>query len=133
MQKPQAYNTQVTCCAVNKQAQQTGQELLEQVASAERERAAAPDEVPLGEWEALRVRPDYGSTLTSQALLASSAEAQDLLQACSSCQTCPSGTPVSTPMPLFMLCASQVPLVAEPHAGCPCQPSVNAAALQGCK
>ena len=70
-------------CAVNKQAQQTGQELLDQVASAERERAAAPDEVPLGQWEAMRVRPDYDGALTSQALLASSEEAQDLLQACS--------------------------------------------------
>ena len=67
---------------MNKQAQQTGQELLDQVASAEREHAAAPDEVPLGEWEAMRVRPDYDGALTSQALLASSEEAQDLLQAC---------------------------------------------------
>ncbi len=76
------YLTMGACCAVNKQAQQTGQELLDQVASAERERAAAPDEVPLGEWEAMRVRPDYDGALTSQALLASSEEAQDLLQAC---------------------------------------------------
>ena len=73
---------------MNKQAQQTGQELLDQVASAERERAAAPDEVPLGEWEAMRVRPDYDGALTSQALLASSQEAQDLLQACFTFQSC---------------------------------------------
>ena len=38
---------------MNRQAQQTGQELLEQVAAAERERAAAPGESPLGEWEAV--------------------------------------------------------------------------------
>ena len=68
-------------CAVNKQAQQKGQELLDQVASAERERAAAPDEVPFGQWEAVRVRPDYDAALTSQALLASSEEANDVLQA----------------------------------------------------
>lgn len=71
-------------CAVNKQAQQTGQELLDQVANAERERAATPDEVPLGQWEAVRVRPDYDAALTSQALLASSEEAKDILQACPS-------------------------------------------------
>ena len=67
---------------MNKQAQQTGQELLDQVANAERERAAAPDEVPLGQWEAVRVRPDHDAALTSQALLASSEEAKDVLQAC---------------------------------------------------
>ena len=58
----------------------SGPELLEAVANAERERAAAPDEVPLGEWEALRVRPAPDAPLTSQALLASSDEAQGLLQ-----------------------------------------------------
>ena len=73
----------ILCCAVNKQAQQTGQELLDQVASAERERAAAPDEVPLGQWEAVRVRPDFDAALTSQAALASSEEANAVLQACS--------------------------------------------------
>ena len=73
------------CCAVNRQAQQAGQELLEQVAAAERERAAAPGESPLGEWEAVRVRPAHDGALTSQALLASSEEAQDILQASSSC------------------------------------------------
>lgn len=88
-------------CAVNKQAQQAGQELLEQVAAAERERAAAPGEAPLGEWEALRVRPDHDGALTSQALLASSEEAQDLLQACpTSCS--PSIPPPSDHPPLSM-------------------------------
>ena len=66
--------------AVNKQAQQWGQELLEQVAAAERERAAEQGEAPLGEWEALRVRTNLDAPLTSQALLTSSEEAQDLLQ-----------------------------------------------------
>lgn len=68
--------------AVDKQARLTGQELLEAVANAERERAAAPDEVPLGEWVALRVRPDCNAPLISQALLANSDEAKDVLQVC---------------------------------------------------
>ena len=59
----------------------SGPELLEAVGNAERERAAAPDEVPLGEWEALRVRPAPDAPLTSQALLADSDEARGLLQA----------------------------------------------------
>ena len=69
--------------------------MLDQIASAERERAAAPDEVPLGEWEAMRVRPDYDGALTSQALLVSSQEAQDLLQACFT-QKLPSSTTASS-------------------------------------
>jgi hypothetical protein len=66
---------------VDTQARLSGPELLEAVGNAERERAAAPDEVPLGEWPALRVRPDCNAPLTSQALLASSEEAKSLLQA----------------------------------------------------
>ena len=91
---------------MNKQAQQTGQELLDQVASAERERAAAPDEVPLGEWEAMRVRPDYDGALTSQALLASSQEAQDLLQACFTFQSCSQ--------------AAKLPCLPKPTLQCAC-------------
>lgn len=42
-------------------------ELLEAVSNAERERSAAPGEVPLGEWTALRVRPSLGlHSLTTQ-------------------------------------------------------------------
>ena len=92
------FEKMIVRCAVNKQAQQTGQELLDQVANAERERAAAPDEVPLGQWEAVRVRPDFDAALTSQALLASSEEAKDVLQACST----PHG------MCLFYLCVEAV-------------------------
>lgn len=53
---------------------------MEAVGNAERERAAAPDEVPLGEWEAVRVRPDCNVPLISQALLANAEEAKSLLQ-----------------------------------------------------
>ena len=63
------------------QAGVTGAELLGAVAAAERERAAAPGEAPLGEWAAVRVRPDAAAPLTTQALLASSEEAQAALQA----------------------------------------------------
>jgi hypothetical protein len=65
---------------VDKQARLGGPELLEAVANAERERAAAPDEVPLGEWEAVRVRPDCNAPLLSQALLSNSDEAKDVLK-----------------------------------------------------
>lgn len=58
----------------------SGPELLEAVGNAERERAAAPDEVPLGEWEAVRVRPDCNAPLISQALLTNAEEAKSLLQ-----------------------------------------------------
>ena len=58
----------------------TGAELLSAVAAAERERAAAPGEAPLGEWAAVRIRPDAAAPLTTQALLASSEEAQAALQ-----------------------------------------------------
>lgn len=57
----------------------SGPELLEAVGNAERERAAAPDEVPLGEWEAVRVRPDCNAPLISQALLTNAEEAKSLL------------------------------------------------------
>ncbi|KAK9915634.1 hypothetical protein WJX75_001835 [Coccomyxa subellipsoidea] len=66
--------------AVDRQARMSGPELLEAVGNAERERAAAPDEVPLGEWEAVRVRPDCNAPLISQALLANAEEAKSLLQ-----------------------------------------------------
>jgi len=43
------------------------------VDNAERERAAAPDEVPLGEWTALRVKPNLTShSLTTQLQLTNS-------------------------------------------------------------
>ena len=51
------------------------------VAAAERERSAAADESPLGEWGAVRIRPAFASALTSQALLANSEEARAALQA----------------------------------------------------
>lgn len=70
----------VPVCAVDRQARMSGPELLEAVGNAERERAAAPDEVPLGEWEAVRVRPDCNAPLISQALLANAEEAKSLLQ-----------------------------------------------------
>lgn len=68
-------------CAVDTQARVTGAELLSAVAAAERERAAAPGEAPLREWAAVRIRPDAAAPLTTQALLASSEEAQAALQA----------------------------------------------------
>jgi hypothetical protein len=70
----------VPVCAVDRQARMSGPELLEAVGNAERERAAVPDEVPLGEWEAVRVRPDCNAPLISQALLANAEEAKSLLQ-----------------------------------------------------
>lgn len=52
-------------------AQLRAGQLLEAVNNAERERAAAPDEVPLGEWTAVRVRPSLAAqSLTSQLQLA---------------------------------------------------------------
>lgn len=66
--------------AVIKQADLTAEGLMSAVGSAERERAAAPGEVPLGEWEATRIKPEYGPHLTSQALLANSEEAKAALQ-----------------------------------------------------
>lgn len=53
---------------------------MEAVGNAERERAASPGEAPLGEWEATRIKPDYGSHLTTQVLLANSEEAKTALQ-----------------------------------------------------
>lgn len=50
--------------AVDTKAQLRAGQLLEAVSNAERERAAAPNEVPLGEWSAFRVRP----SLTLQSL-----------------------------------------------------------------
>jgi DnaJ family protein C protein 13 len=52
---------------VDQQAVLGAGELVAAVAAAERERAASPDEVPLGEWEAQRLRPDLAAPLTSQA------------------------------------------------------------------
>ena len=47
--------------------------LLEAVSSAERERAAAPDETPLGKWTAFRVKPNLTSQpLTTQLQLGNS-------------------------------------------------------------
>ncbi|KAK9822709.1 hypothetical protein WJX81_005943 [Elliptochloris bilobata] len=66
--------------AVDTQAGVTGAELLRAVAAAERERAAAPGEAPLGQWAAVRIRSHAAAPLTTQALLASSEEAQAALQ-----------------------------------------------------
>ena len=56
-------------------AQLRAGELLEAVATSERERAAAPDEVPLAEWAALRVKPNLTDpSLTTQLQLTSTAD-----------------------------------------------------------
>ena len=48
-------------------------QLLEAVSNAERERSAAPGEVPLGEWAAVRVRPSLAlHSLTTQLQLTQS-------------------------------------------------------------
>ena len=61
--------------AVDTKAQVGAAELLEAVANAERERAAAPDEVPRGQWTALRVKADLTSQpLTSQSQLDANAQ-----------------------------------------------------------
>ncbi len=67
--------------AVDMQAAVTGAALLSAVAAAERERAAAPGEAPLGDWAAVRIRPDAAAPLATQALLARSDDAQAALQA----------------------------------------------------
>ena len=74
--------TRPLLAAVIKQAVLTAAGLMEAVANAERERAAAPSEVPLGEWEATRIKPDYGTHLTTQVLLANAEEAKAALQVC---------------------------------------------------
>ena len=66
--------------AVIKQADLSAGGLLEAVGNAERERAATPTEAPLSEWEVTRIKPDYGSHLTTQVLLANSEEAKAALQ-----------------------------------------------------
>ena len=71
--------------------------LMEAVANAERERAAAPSEVPLGEWEATRIKPDYGTHLTTQVLLANAEEAKAALQVCNY-PPCRAGSPGSNPV-----------------------------------
>ena len=68
------------CFAVIKQADLTSAGLLEVVGNAEREKAATPAEAPLSEWEVTRIKPDYGSHLTTQVLLANSDEAKAALQ-----------------------------------------------------
>lgn len=55
--------------AVDTKAQVNAAELLEAVSNAERERAAAPGEVPIGQWTALKVKGNLDMTsqpLTSQ-------------------------------------------------------------------
>jgi hypothetical protein len=66
--------------AVDTGASLVAAQLLEAVANAERERASSPGEAPLGEWEAWRVRPRYGGSLTSQALLENAEQARQLLE-----------------------------------------------------
>ena len=66
--------------AVIKQADLSAAGLLEAVGNAERERAATPSEAPLSEWEVTRIKPDYGTHLTTQVLLANSEEAKAALQ-----------------------------------------------------
>ena len=63
-----------------KQEDVTARGLIEVMTQAEREKAAAMEQVPIHEWEVTRVRPDYGTQLTSQALLADSDEAKEVLQ-----------------------------------------------------
>ena len=55
------------CSAVDTKAQLPAGQLLEAVSNAERERSAAPGEIPLGEWTAFRVRPSLAlHSLTTQ-------------------------------------------------------------------
>lgn len=68
--------------AVVKQADLSSTGLLHAVGNAERERAAAPSEAPLSEWEVTRIKPDFGAHLTTQVLLANSDEAKAALQVC---------------------------------------------------
>ena len=65
---------------VIKQADLTSAGLLEVVGNAEREKAATPSEAPLSEWEVTRIKPDYGTHLTTQVQLANSDEAKAALQ-----------------------------------------------------
>ncbi|KAK9809260.1 hypothetical protein WJX72_012293 [[Myrmecia] bisecta] len=65
---------------VDTNARMGGQHLLSAVGNAERERAASADEAPLGEWEAIRIRPDWTGPLANQRLLSSSEEAKQALQ-----------------------------------------------------
>lgn len=70
-------------CTVDTQAVLSGHALLEAVGAAEREVAATAAQEPVGQWEAVRVRPvlERGAG-TSQALLASPAEAKAALEVC---------------------------------------------------
>lgn len=55
------------CSAVDTKAAVHARQLLAAVSNAERERSAAPGEVPLGEWAAFRVRPSLAlHSLTTQ-------------------------------------------------------------------
>ena len=55
------------CSAVDTKATLRAGQLLEAVTDAERERSAAPGEVPLGEWAVFRVRPSLAlHSLTTQ-------------------------------------------------------------------
>ena len=63
-----------------KQEDMTAAALLAFVTNAEREKSAAADQTPIQEWEVTRIMPDYGTQLTSQALLANSEEAKEALQ-----------------------------------------------------
>ncbi|KAL0040215.1 hypothetical protein WJX77_000548 [Trebouxia sp. C0004] len=68
-----AYKKMGLTLAVDTKAQLHAGQLLEAVNNAERERAAAPDEVPLGEWTAFRVKPSLTShSLTTQLQLTNS-------------------------------------------------------------
>lgn len=61
--------------AVDTKAQLHAAQLLEAVSNAERERAAAPDELPLGEWTAFRVKPNLATqSLTTQLQLTNSGQ-----------------------------------------------------------
>ena len=63
-----------------KQDDLTPRGLLDLMTNAEREKAAAVNQTPIYEWEVTRIRPDYGTQLTSQALLSNSQEAKEALQ-----------------------------------------------------
>ena len=84
--------SEVVCggLVVDSQTGVTGQDLLEAVGAAEREVAATAAQEPVGQWDAVHVRPALERAAgTSQALLASSAEASAALQVCVCCSEGP--------------------------------------------
>lgn len=63
-----------------KQEDLTPNGLLEMMTNAEREIAAGANQTPIYEWEVTKIKPEFGTQLTSQVLLANSEEAKEALQ-----------------------------------------------------